>query len=205
MPKILNRVGRNAIKIKKMAKQKNNVVTHGLSGTVGGMLVFRQTATGTVIQSLPRVSGKSTEAQRAQRRRFQRAVLYGKAAPADPNMQQGYVAAAAHRKDLTPYNVAVADFLHAPDIELIDVSNYHGQPGDVIRIEATDDFAVKEVKVVITNPDGSLVEEGLATPGALGFEWFYTVTANNPNPAGDRIEVYASDIPGNITHLEYGM
>jgi hypothetical protein len=184
-----------------MAKQKNNVVTHGLSGTVGGMLVFRQTATGTVVQSPPRVSGKSTEAQKEHRRKFQRAVLYGKAVAADPARRQEYEAV-AHRRNRAPYNVAVADFLHAPEIEVIDVSGYHGQPGDVIRIEATDDFAVKEVKVVITNPDGSIVEEGFAQPGALNFEWIYTTVVDNPSPAGDRIEVYASDIPGNISKAE---
>jgi hypothetical protein len=184
-----------------MAKQKNNAVTHGLSGTVGGMLVFRQTATGTVVQSLPRVSGNWTEAQQEHRRKFQRAVLYGKASLSDPARQQEY-AAAAHPKNRTPFNVAVADFLHAPEIEVIDVSDYRGQPGDVIRIEATDDFAVKEVKVVITNPDGSIVEEGFAQPGISGFEWIYTATEDNPTPAGDRIEVYASDMPGNISRAE---
>ena len=184
-----------------MAKQKNNVVTHGLSGTVGGMLVFRQTATGTVVQSPPRVSGKSTDAQKAHRRKFQRAVLYGKAILADPALQQEY-AAAAQRKNQTPFNVAVADFLHAPDIELIDVSGYHGQPGDVIRIEATDDMMVKEVRVVISDYEGNVVEEGYAQSGALKFEWIYTVTVDNPNPAGDRIEAYASDIPGNISKAE---
>jgi hypothetical protein len=95
--------------------------------------------------------------------------------------------------------VAVADFFHAPDIDAIDLSGYHDKPGDVIRIEVTDDFAVKEVKVVITNPDGSLVEEGFATPGAVGYEWMYKATAANESLTGDRIEIYASDTPGNIS------
>jgi hypothetical protein len=183
-----------------MAKQERNVVTHGLSGTVGGMLVFRQTATGTVVQSLPRVSGKSTEAQLAQRRKFQRAVVYAGVAVTDPTLEAVYAARA--KKGQSARNVAVADFLHAPNIEVIDLSGYHGTPGDVIRIEATDDFAVKEVKVVITNPDGSLVEEGFAQQGAPGFEWIYTATAANPGLTSDRIEVYASDIPGNISKAE---
>jgi hypothetical protein len=183
-----------------MAKQERNVVTHGLSGTVGGMLVFRQTATGTVVQSPPRVSGKSTEAQLAQQRKFQRAVVYAGAVAEDPAQEAAYAAKA--KKGQTARNVAVADFLHAPEIEVIDLSGYHGQPGDVIRIEATDDFAVREVKVVITNPDGSIVEEGYAEAGALKYEWIYTATAANPGLAGDRIEVYASDMPGNISKAE---
>jgi hypothetical protein len=54
------------------------------------------------------------------------------------------------------------------------------------------------LKVVITNPDGSLVEEGYAKLEAVGYEWTYTATAVNEIPTGDRIEVYASDTPGNI-------
>jgi hypothetical protein len=179
-----------------MAKQKNNVVTHGLSGMVGGMLVFRQTVSGTVIQSPPRVSGKESEAQRAHRRRFQRAVLYANAVSVDADRMEAYAAKAKPGK--TARNMAVADFLHAPDIDVIDLSAYHGQPGDVIRIEVTDDFAVKEVKVVITNPDGSLVEEGYAAQDAVGYEWTYTATELNELLEGDRIEIYASDTPGNI-------
>ncbi|MDR1602443.1 MAG: hypothetical protein LBS42_08455 [Tannerella sp.] len=183
-----------------MAKQKNNVVTHGLSGTIGGQLVFRQTATGTVVQSPPRVSGKVSEAQRAQRRRFQRAILYAGVVELDPEVNADYASKA--KKGQTARNVAVADFLHAPDIDVIDVSGYHGQPGDAIRIEVTDDFAVVEVKVVIANTDGTPVEEGYAKQEATGYEWTYAATVANASLEGDRIEVYASDTPGNITKAE---
>ncbi|MDR3268468.1 MAG: hypothetical protein LBT83_05320 [Tannerella sp.] len=181
-----------------MAKQSGNVVTHGLRGKIGDLLVFRQRDGRTIVSKVPVVSNRTSEAQRAQRRKFQRAVLYGKSVLATPEMLEVYAPAAA-KKGRIPFNVAVADFLHAPDIELIDLSGYHGMPGDVIRVEAMDDFAVKEVKVVITNADGSLVEEGFATPGAVGYEWTYHATAENPDLAGDRIEVFASDMPGNIT------
>jgi hypothetical protein len=162
------------------------------------MLVFRQTATGTVIQSPPRASGKESEAQRAQRRKFQRAILYANAVELDPEMKEAYASKA--KKGQTARNVAVADFLRAPDIEAIDLSGYHGKPGDTIRIEVTDDFAVREVRVVIANADGSVVEEGFAKPEATGYEWTYTVTAANDGTDGDRIEIFASDTPGNITH-----
>jgi hypothetical protein len=179
-----------------MAKQKGNVVTHGLSGKVGGMLVFRQTATGTVVQSPPRKSGMESQAQRAHRKKFQRAVLYSGIVDTNPDMETAYAAKA--KKGQTARNMALADYMHAPDIQHVDVSGYHGEPGDVIRIEVTDDFAVVEVKVVITNLDGSIVEEGYAKPEDTGYEWTYTATAKNPDTKGDRIEVYASDTPGNI-------
>jgi hypothetical protein len=180
-----------------MAKQKGNVVTHGTSGKLGDLLVFRQTASGTVIAKVPTVSNKVTDAQRAQRRRFQLAVLYSGSAVSDPALSGAYAEKA--KKGQSVRNVAVADFLRAPDIDVIDLSGYHGQPGDVIGIEVTDDFAVREVKVVITNPDGSLVEEGYASPEPVGYRWTYKAIAENVSLDGDRIEVYASDTPGNIS------
>jgi hypothetical protein len=167
---------------------------------IGGMLVFRQTASGTVVQSPPRVSGKESDAQRAHRRKFQRAVLYANAVVSDPELSAGYASKAAPGQ--TARHVAVADFFHAPDIDRIDLSKYHGKPGDVIRIEVTDDFAVREVKVDITTPDGSLVEEGFAQAQATGYEWTYKATADNVDLDGDRIEIFASDTPGNITRAE---
>jgi hypothetical protein len=133
----------------------------------------------------------------AHRRLFQRAAVYGKAIEADMEKKSEYTAKA--KKGWTAYNAAVADFLNAPDIETIDLSGYTGQPGDPIRIIVTDDYKVQEVKVVITNDDGSLVEEGFAQPGILSYEWLYTATQVNENLSGDRIEVFASDTPGNIS------
>jgi hypothetical protein len=180
-----------------MAKQTGNVVTHGLSGKIGNQLVFRQTKVGTVVSSVPQASGKVTENQKLHRRRFQRAVIYANAVVADEDQNAAYAAKA--KAGQTARNVAIADFFHAPDIEVIDLSGYHGKPGDVIRIEVTDDFAVREVKALISNPDGSLVEEGYARQGTVGYEWTYTATTLNESLEGDRIEIYASDTPGNIS------
>ncbi len=106
----------------------------------------------------------------------------------------------AAKKGKTPYIVAVADFLKAPSIEHVDVSAYAGQPGDTIRIRVTDDFAVKAVTIRITNDDGSLVEESEAQPDAIGYEWVFTATQTNDNLVGDKIEIFASDTPGNISY-----
>jgi hypothetical protein len=138
-----------------------------------------------------------SEAQRAHRRKFQRAVLYANAAVSDPETEADYAAKA--KPGRTARHVAVADFFHAPDIEAIDLSGYHGKPGDTIRIEVTDDFAVAEVKVVISNADGSPVEEGFARREASGYEWTYAATTENDTLTGDRIEIFASDTPGNIS------
>ena len=180
-----------------MAKQSNNVVTHGLSGKIGDLLVFRQRAGQTVVAKAPQKPRTVSELQKEQQRKFQRAVLYARAAMADTETGAAYNRAA--KRGQTGYNVAIADFFHAPDIHNIDVSGYTGNPGDTICIQVKDDFMVKEVKVTITNADGSLVEEGYASPDAIGYQWTYTATSVNDSLDGDRIEITVSDLPGNIT------
>ena len=84
-----------------------------------------------------------------------------------------------------------ADLLNAPKIEQIDLSGYHGQVGDVIKVRAYDDFKVVSVSVHIYNSDGVVVEEGNATE--QGIDWVYTATAQNTDLSGDKIIVKATD------------
>ena len=91
-----------------MAQSKNNIITHGLSGKVGDLLVFRSWNGKTIVASKPAErTGEPSEAQKQNQKRFQEAILYAKAAIADPDTKAAYKAAAAEGQ--TPYNVAVAD------------------------------------------------------------------------------------------------
>ncbi|MDR2562995.1 MAG: hypothetical protein LBC98_03530 [Prevotellaceae bacterium] len=182
-----------------MATSKNNVVTFGLSGKVGDLLVFRQLDGQTIVSKSPVQSGKVSPKQKAQRERFQEAIIYAKDAIANPEFAELYAAAA--KKGKRPYNIAVADFLNAPDISEIDLSAYHGAIGDTIRIKASDDFAVKEVTVVIVDDSGETLEEG-AAEHKIGNQWIYTAMNEINDLANKRIVVSASDIPGNITREE---
>ncbi|MDR2384939.1 MAG: hypothetical protein LBD80_04660 [Tannerella sp.] len=184
-----------------MAESKNNVLTHGLRGKVGGMLVFRQMNGKTFVSTVPEKSDEVSEKQKTQRRKFRNATIYGKSALENPENREIYEAAAA-KKGRTPFIAAVADFLNAPEIELIDLSDYTGQPGDIIKVEAHDDTLVKEVHVSIINADGSTVEEGQATLDASGYVWTYTAQQNNDNLDGNKIVVSVSDLPGNVTTEE---
>jgi len=184
-----------------MAQSKNNVITHGLSGLVGDMIVFRNRNGKTYVASKPNVrKGKMSDAQKEHVKLFQEAVLYGKSSILDPATKAAYQVKAVDGR--SPYNVAVADFLHAPDINHIDVSAYEGKVGDVIKVRATDDFKVKEVSVGIYNADGTEVEKGLAVLSGNSIDWVYTVKADNVSLEGDKIVVQASDLPGHITSSE---
>ena len=185
-------------KINTMARSKNNIVTHGLSGKVGDLLVFSQRNGKTIVGKVPKEqTGEPTENQKTHRKKFQKATLYAKASLNDPIKKEMYADGADPATGTTAYNVAVADFLKAPDIESIDLTDYSGNVGDTIKIVATDDFLVVEVKVKIENADGTLVEEGNAISNNV--EWVYTATVQNADLDGDKITVTASDTPANLT------
>ncbi len=179
-----------------MAKA-TNALTQGISGKVSG-LVFRRNPDGSVsVGNAPRTSTKAPSAgQDAQRQRFQQAAFYGRAVQQDPAAHAAYETG-IDTSTQNAYTVAVADYLNAPDLRDVDFSAYRGRIGDRITIQATDDFAVASVRVRIQNPDGALVEEGLAAAQPDGFTFIYTATAANASLAGDKITVTAEDRAGN--------
>ncbi|MGB4415636.1 MAG: hypothetical protein WBI53_12245 [Paludibacter sp.] len=184
-----------------MAQSKNNIVTHGLSGKMGDLIVFRNRAGKIIVASTPREhTGEPTEAQKHQRKRFQEATIYAKIALANPETKEAYKEAADEGE--SAYNVAVADFMHAPDIDEIDLSQYAGKVGDTITVTVTDDFKVAEVSVTILNADGTEVEQGLAQSALGGLQWLYTATAVNNSLEGDKIIIRASDLPHNKAEEE---
>jgi len=184
-----------------MALVKNNLVTAGLSGKLGNMLVFRTVGDKTVVSTAPQGSSEASLAQKATREKFQLAAIYGKAVNADPISKAVYEKA-AYDKKISVYNVAVADFCQAPQIESVDLSHYAGNVNDYIITRVTDDFKVVSVETEIHQADGTLVEKGLAILQANGLDWKYTVTVSNTNTAGDKIIIKAFDLPGNETDVE---
>jgi hypothetical protein len=177
-----------------MAKSTRNVVTQGLSGTVG-TLVFSQRGGQTVVGMRPQGQREFNEEQKEYQRRFQRGILYGKAAIADVERKADYQQKA--KPGRSAFNVAV--------IDRVDLSNYAGRAGDTIQVRVYDDFAVREVRIRITNTDGSTVEEGAAQMDAIGYEWTYVATQLNESLEGDRIEIFVSDTPCNVMHEERGL
>jgi uncharacterized protein YjdB len=118
-----------------MAKSRNNVITHGLSGKIGDLLVFRQRGGQTFVSKIPERPKSMSEKQIETQKRFQQAIIYAKAANSTPEMKERYAAKAKKLKGMTAYNVAVADFYNAPNIDTVDLSAYTGLAGDEIRVQ----------------------------------------------------------------------
>jgi hypothetical protein len=187
-----------------MAKVAKNALLHGASGMFGDQIVIRQRAGMTILAQPPgERQGEPTAGQRAHEGRFQQAIIYGRSAIKDAAEKAAYKEKA--KPSQSAFNVAVADFFHAPSIDEIDLTAYTGQVGDTIRVRAVDDFRVVQVHVSISNADGSLVEQGDAVQQANQVDWLYTATAANESTEGDRIVIRASDKPSNISEAEQAM
>jgi hypothetical protein len=184
-----------------MGKNRKNDLTLGISGRVGKMIGFRQVGDETEVFRRP---GKRTKPltpdQLAHHERFINASYYAKSVIADPVKKAVYDAKRTGR--VHAYNMALSDFIKAPEIKLIDTTVYHGQAGNSIVIRAIDDFKVATVKVSIMDANGVLLEQGGAVllPGDV--DWLYTTTVVNPQLTGSKIICTASDLPGNEAKME---
>ena len=180
-----------------MAKVGSNLVVHGLSGMLGKQLVVRRQKDGSfVVAAAPHRSADAapSNAQKEQQAKFKQAILYARGAKGLPEYEQ-----AAKSRGVSTHNVAVADFLRPPEIEAIDVSEYHGAPGETIAITAVDDVKVSTVSVLITTDDGKLVEKGTAVLSPVdGSRWTYTATASAPGSA-IKVVVDVADLAGHVT------
>jgi hypothetical protein len=194
--------GNNFFKLLKLnfMRQNRNSIMRGASGALGNELVFRQRAGKTVI-SLPPVfrADNPTASQQEVRTRFQEASAYAKAALANPETKAAYAARA--NAELSPYNLALADYFKPPIIQTAEAQNFSGSPGDTISIRATDDFKVQAVYVQIMDEAGTILEEGPATASAESTDtWAYTLA--NAQTAAAKAKVTASDLPGNQVSRE---
>jgi len=180
-----------------MAKVRNNLVIHGLSGMLGKQLVIRRQKDGSfVVGAAPKRSDSATlsDAQKAQRQRFRDAVVYARGARGAPEYQE-----AAKARKTSAHLVAVADFLHPPEIEAIDASGYTGAAGQRITITAIDDVRVKTVGVLISTEDGTFIEKGAAVISPENpSQWTYMATAAASSETV-KIVVDVADLAGHVT------
>lgn len=185
-----------------MARSKFNVLTHGLSGLVGDMIVFRQKANKTFVSGRPKPSTKPLKAiSLAIRDRFRRAAIYASSVMANLTLKAEYQSTT--KPGQSAYNMAFSDYQKAPEIyEDIDLSVYTGAIGEEILLSVLDDFRVDSVSVQIKSPAGAIIEEGPAVQTPNGLDWIYTATAVNSELPGSKIIFTAKDLPGNETVLE---
>jgi hypothetical protein len=180
-----------------MAKIKLNPIVEGVSGGFGN-IVFRSSKGKTVMCRKPAVSDSdTTEAQAAHRERFRKAAAYGRSVMADAEKLEMYKQA-AERKDIPVFALTIADFFNVPTINEVDLLAYTGKAGDVITVNAMDDFGVAKVHVTLTPMSGGTpIESGYAVETTAGSGvWVYTAQLSVAAGSNVNINVVATDYPG---------
>ena len=142
-----------------------------------------------------------TAGQLDQRQRFRLATVYSRMAFADPATRSLYAEAAAERRKPI-LAVMIADFLHAPSIDEVDVSAYEGTIGSPIYVCARDDFLVQTVQIKIMDTNRQVLESGFAEIEAGTGRWKYTGQTNISAAGYIRIQALVTDCPGNVTDKE---
>lgn len=177
-----------------MAKTQLNSALNGISGGIDNW-VYRSVRGRTVISRRGTNTSPLTEPQIAVRERFRLAADYAKAGTADP-AQQAIYAPFAKERSISLFSAMMTDYLKPPVVNVIDLSAYHGQIGEPIRVRASDDIEVMGVHVTLQAPDLSVLEEG---PAVLQFgTWVYlTTTARPADGTALTITAKATDRPGN--------
>lgn len=180
-----------------MGKSVNNEYAEGFSGKIGRNMVFRQLKNGDVgMARKPRKKKGPAHIKHLEARKlFKKAALYAQQVEADPVMKEMYSAAAKGLQ--SAFNLALRDARVAPKVTKIDTSEYEGQIGDRIIIDAEDDFKVARVDVSIHDANGVLLERGNAVIPPLSMDWVYTTTVVNAQLPGTTITATAFDMPGN--------
>ena len=179
----------------------NTDLVFGACGRIGDMLVFRQRGNKTYISKRPKKREANSVKQLAAQERFREAAAYAKAVLDDEVKKALYEAKASPLQ--SAFNLALADYLKAPQIRSVEYATYTGQVGSTISIRATDDFKVDKVTVSIKNSSDVEIESGLAVLSSNGLDWVYTAKTLNADVSGSTLIVGTSDIPGNLTTEEY--
>lgn len=170
-----------------MAKVRKNIIIEGISGKLGGQLVFRNLKDGrTIVATVPDFSNRvlSTD-QKAHHSKFKAASAYAKVA----QFREPTYARLAAGTMKTAYNIALADHFHPPVIHAVK------REGSRLKIHATDNVLVMGVMVTVIDADGKVLEKGEAVKGDADW-WEYV-----PQGAG-KIVMEARDLAGNVTKVE---
>ena len=183
-----------------MARMGKNSLMYGVTGMFAKQIVYKKRRGKRYVAGPPnvkenRVPGK---AEQAVRDRFKQSNDYASSVVKDPKLKAQYEAVAKKRQ--TANNVAFSDAYHPPVISGILAYGYAGVTGNIITIQARDNFKVASVMVAIYDENDIIIEQGNAVDNGDKLNWMYTVTKNG---RGSKIIVKAYDLPWNETTKEF--
>ncbi|MBS1544692.1 MAG: hypothetical protein JST14_13730 [Bacteroidetes bacterium] len=185
-----------------MSKVKNNPIMKTLTGTLGRTVYFRMWRGRHIMASMPKRREKLSEKQEKTVSRFKLASAWAKQQMTDPKIKALYQARTNYHYH-SAYLVALNDYLHQPEVKGIRTKDEFGSNNNTIFIDVLDDFEVVEVRVMIKDKSGKILESGNAQRADKNPNmWKYTPKAANLLKTGTIIQAIAVDRPGNEGSME---
>ncbi len=188
-----------------MAKVVLNPALQVLSGDVAGF-VYRQQSDGSVVvarRTLPDPNREFSEAQEGQMQKFKEASARYRRLMEDEDIQTAYQQIIAERGlESRLRALVIGDILKAPKVSTIDLSNFHGEVGNTIRLIAEDSVGVSRLSLSIFDATDNAVTESAEMPmnGKVSgtVEWVYAVTESIVAGHEVEVRVAAYDLAGNV-------
>jgi hypothetical protein len=180
-----------------MAISKGNNFTRGLSGSVGGGMVFRTWNGRTYISTTPSKPKKQSLIQKENRLKFKMATHFAKAMMKDPLKKEEYKKLAKKMKLPNAYTAAITEYMRKPEIREVDLKAYSGKENQEISVDVRKKgFEIEVVEVIISDDKGNLVEQGKAVRGVIK-DWIYNTTKTIENYENLQIIIRARERTGN--------
>jgi len=183
-----------------MTEVKLNETIDGYRGAIG-KLVFKKYKGRIIVCRKPTFTKPPSPLQIEGRAHFKQAVAYARAVKADP-VARAFYEPIARERDTCVYWLAIKDFLCAPSLLPLDLSEYRGKVGDKITFRAVDVIGISKVEVNILAQDWTPIEGGGAfEDGVRSGTWIYTATRQVAFGTEIFIEVLGVDHAGNQAQL----
>jgi hypothetical protein len=180
-----------------MAISKNNVLTRGASGMIGGNIVFRSWNGKTYISSSPSKPKKQSAVQKENRLKFKMATNFAKHMLKDPVKKEEYRKLAKKMKLPNAYTAAITEYMRKPEIREVELGAYSGKENQDININAKKKgFEIEVVEVIISDEKGNVIEQGKAFKGEIT-DWTYKTTKTAAQYESLQILIRARERTGN--------
>ncbi|MFA0964373.1 hypothetical protein AB9P05_21385 [Roseivirga sp. BDSF3-8] len=184
-----------------MAVIENNPWIEGARGMVRGAIVYRQRAGRTIVSARPAKSSKPrSEKQKAHHKRFGEATAYSKRVKENDALFAMYRAAA--EGFISWQNLAVRDYMYAPEVEKVVAEGFTGKTGEVLEVYASDDFGICCLRVTVMDGRGTVVESGECHVLIANKVYAYALGTDLDMTNGVWVRAEAADAAGNVTVYE---
>jgi hypothetical protein len=187
-----------------MAISKDNILTEGLSGMIGNVIVFKTVRGKTIMANRPRKPTRQSDLQRANRSRFRNATALAHAVMRDPQKKAYYWEKARKLKLPNAYTAAITDYMRRPAVTKVETPKNSGSAGKRLMITAgKKEFALTSVEVNLVDKQGISLGNRTA---ALVNQQKHLWVSHVPDDVSENVAqiiVTAIDAAGNITRIHH--